>query len=181
MSNTEPFYVLRHAETTGQAPDAPLTETGFRSAQALVSYLSPLGIEGVISSPYLRAQQTVEPFCEAAGVPITLDPAAAEWRLAPVDSSQWKSHLSAALDDPNFSSAAGESAEDVLMRAQPLLSLAGNGQKRTLIVSHGGWITLVLRHFGRDMQLDDLLALRNPDLFCVGPVGVERLKLGDMQ
>ena len=36
-----------------------------------------------------------------------------------------------------------------------------------LIVTHGGLLTLLLAHFGRGRTMEDLFALRSPDLFAV--------------
>jgi len=180
MTTPAPLFLLRHAETTGQAPDDPLTESGFAAAKALVPVLHSFNIMRLISSEYLRARQTVEPFSVASGIQIESDHRATEWRLGQIEDGDWKSHLSSALDDQNFRNPTGESAQDVQSRAVSLINEADSDPTRTLIVSHGGWLTLVLRHFGKDMGLRELLSLRNPDLFVVDQNGARRIDLGEV-
>lgn len=61
----------------------PLDERGFGQAASLVAPLVELGIRRIVSSPYLRCTQTVEPLARALGKPIHLDDALAEG--APLD------------------------------------------------------------------------------------------------
>ena len=62
------IYLIRHALSAGQEPDAPLTPQGRAQAERLAGRLDGLGIEAVISSPYARAEETALPFCRAAGL-----------------------------------------------------------------------------------------------------------------
>ena len=56
----------------------PLDERGFRQAERLVEPLLELGVERIVSSPYLRCTQTVEPLARRLGTPIVLDDSLAE-------------------------------------------------------------------------------------------------------
>ena len=65
------FYFVRHAKAgsrshwEGNDRDRPLSKSGFKQAEALVSVLGPNPISAVWSSPYLRCVQTVEPLAKA--------------------------------------------------------------------------------------------------------------------
>lgn len=48
----------------------PLTERGQRQATGLVELLTPMGVGRVLSSPFTRCLQTVEPLAGAAGVAV---------------------------------------------------------------------------------------------------------------
>lgn len=50
----------------------PLDERGRRQAEALVEALVPFAIERVVSSPYRRCLETVEPLARARGLEIQL-------------------------------------------------------------------------------------------------------------
>jgi phosphohistidine phosphatase SixA len=56
----------------------PLTARGRRQAGALVETLTGLEVDRILSSPYLRCVETVEPLAEALGLKIEHAPALAE-------------------------------------------------------------------------------------------------------
>ena len=65
------FYFVRHAKAgsrshwEGNDRDRPLSKSGVKQAEGLVSVLGPSPISAVWSSPYLRCVQTVEPLARA--------------------------------------------------------------------------------------------------------------------
>ena len=76
--------LLRHASAgdradwTGDDRLRPLDKKGRKQAAALVDSLRALGVRRVLSSPYVRCTQTVEPLAEALGVEIEVDDRLAE-------------------------------------------------------------------------------------------------------
>ena len=79
--------LLRHA-TAGKstsAPDdhlRPLDERGWEQAEKLVETLAPYGVQRILTSPYVRCRQTVEPLARALGRPIEERPELAEGSTA---------------------------------------------------------------------------------------------------
>jgi 8-oxo-dGTP diphosphatase len=78
-------YLVRHAraghrETWPGEDDTlrPLDERGRRQAETLVSQLADREFTRILSSPYLRCVQSVEPLAKARGVPLETVPALAE-------------------------------------------------------------------------------------------------------
>jgi 8-oxo-dGTP diphosphatase len=65
------FYFVRHAKAgsrtrwEGNDRDRPLSKSGLKQAEELVSVLGANPISAVWSSPYLRCVQTVEPLAKA--------------------------------------------------------------------------------------------------------------------
>jgi phosphohistidine phosphatase SixA len=51
----------------------PLDERGRRQAEALVDALAEFELDRIVSSPYVRCVQTVEPLAEARGFELELD------------------------------------------------------------------------------------------------------------
>lgn len=174
---TAAVYLLRHAEATGQAKDAPLSDAGRRQADALVPILTAHNICRVYSSPFLRAQETIRPFCLSAGVTPILSEAAAEWDLNLSDEADWKAHISSALSNPQFAASGGETLKAVCDRGAALVADVARGPGAGVIACHGGWLTAMRQHFGADQTLEDLLNLRNPDLFQLTARGLERCDL----
>jgi broad specificity phosphatase PhoE len=76
--------LLRHA-SAGDRDDwdgddrlRPLDERGRLESQALVTLLLPLGVRRIVSSPYVRCVQTVEPLARELGVEVEHDDHLAE-------------------------------------------------------------------------------------------------------
>ena len=77
-------YVVRHARAGSRSawkgPDdlRPLTKAGRRQAEALVDVLSGEGVTRIVSSPYVRCRQTVEPLAQVLRLPVDLSDALTE-------------------------------------------------------------------------------------------------------
>jgi 8-oxo-dGTP diphosphatase len=77
-------YVVRHARagrrSAWKGPDdlRPLTKAGRRQADALVELLAGEGVTRIVSSPYVRCRQTVEPLAQRLRVPVDLSDSLAE-------------------------------------------------------------------------------------------------------
>jgi len=69
-SKVTTVFLVRHAErdTTPPAPDPPLNEAGKLRAQELARVLGKCGIKTIITSQYLRTQQTAEPLAKQLGI-----------------------------------------------------------------------------------------------------------------
>lgn len=79
-----PILVLRHGaagdRSTWEGPDRdrPLTKKGRRQAEALVELYTPYGVARILSSPYRRCVETVEPLADATGIELEIADALAE-------------------------------------------------------------------------------------------------------
>lgn len=68
--------LVRHAEAgdrdrwEGPDEERPVSAEGRRQAEALVEALAGFAVGRVLSSPYLRCTQTVEPLAGARGLPV---------------------------------------------------------------------------------------------------------------
>lgn len=161
------IYLLRHCDKTAEAAEAPLSDKGFAQAESLVSALNKLGIQRILSSPFLRAEQSVAPFAKTAGLTVETRDALREWQLAGKMRADWQAVLARGLADPSAKADGGESAAEVWARAQSVL----RADVPTLLVTHGGWLTVVLGQHGRANSLDALFALTSPDLFSITRAG----------
>jgi phosphohistidine phosphatase SixA len=76
--------LLRHAAAgdrehwDGDDFHRPLDARGRREADALVALLRPFGVRRVVSSPYVRCVQTLEPLAAALGLQLEVDDRLAE-------------------------------------------------------------------------------------------------------
>jgi 8-oxo-dGTP diphosphatase len=72
-------YLVRHAKAgerrvwEGDDLERPLSKTGWKQAHALGKRLQKKGASDLVSSPYLRCMQTLEPLATALEVPVLAD------------------------------------------------------------------------------------------------------------
>jgi phosphohistidine phosphatase SixA len=77
-------FLVRHAsagkrsEWRGDDRPRPLDARGVSQAEKLVEQLEDAAFERIVSSPYARCLQTVEPLAGARGLPLEIDQALAE-------------------------------------------------------------------------------------------------------
>ena len=108
-------YLVRHAHAgdredwKGDDRARPLTGKGRRQAQGLVRLLGDTGVERVLSSPFLRCVQTVEPLALELGRAVETDP-----RLAEGSSRRQVIELAAAVGAPSVLCSQGDVIGDVI-------------------------------------------------------------------
>lgn len=164
---TRRAYLLRHASSTGQEPDAPLSADGAAQAEALVASLTGLPVGDLYASPYRRAQQTIAPYAAHAGKEVTLIDGLRERLLSPIPLSDWMSHIARSFEDLSYACPGGESFDDVRARgAEALSGIPAQATEPPLFVTHGNWISAQFQGAG-DFGFEDWRGLRNPDLFEV--------------
>jgi probable phosphoglycerate mutase len=79
------IYFIRHGETlknrgrVHQGPEEPLTERGREQVRQVIAYLEEQQIDTLVSSNYLRAQQTAEMIGEVLGLPFAIEPSVREF------------------------------------------------------------------------------------------------------
>jgi broad specificity phosphatase PhoE len=137
--------LLRHAEESGAgARGAPVFTRGRRGissrgraqAEAAARFLEPLDVGLVLASDARRAVDTAK--IVGRGRPVEQVPA-----LGGLELGEWEGRsveempeLPAVLADPARRPPGGESLEDVLARARPVLERALDGDGDAIVVSH---------------------------------------------
>jgi 2,3-bisphosphoglycerate-dependent phosphoglycerate mutase len=161
------LILIRHCESSGQAPHAALTEAGTRAAHTLAGRLVPLAPDAIYSSPYARAVATVRPFAEQAGLPIREDQRLHERILAAAPLDDWLDHIRRSYEDIDHRAGeGGETLREITARGcSALADIAAAGHRLPIAASHGNLISAILRAADPAFGFDDWRALRNPDLF----------------
>ena len=122
-----PLYLLRHAQAKDREkwtePDhlRPLTKAGWRQAEALVDLYADQEFTRLLSSPYVRCVQTLEPLAKARGLPVETADELAEG--SPLEAT-WELMHAVATDGPAPLCTHGDivqhALEDLQRRSVPL-------------------------------------------------------------
>ncbi|HEY4169777.1 MAG TPA: histidine phosphatase family protein [Reyranella sp.] len=162
------LLLIRHCQSTGTHPDAPLSEAGAKAAGALITRLQDLAADAVYSSPYERAQATVRPFAISAGLPVGLDDRLRERVLSDRDLEDRWDHVRRSFADLDYRAPGGESLNQTMQRAiAALADIADAGHRLPAVSSHRNLTASVLRSMDPAFGFEQLLDLRTPDLFEV--------------
>jgi len=161
------IYWARHCQTAGQEPEAPLTPEGHQQARRLAKIIQEFGIERVVSSPYLRAIQSIQPFAELSGCNIETNARLAERVLSPAPVPNWRDALRKSFEDQDYCLPGGETARTAADRAELVFNELMLQRLTTVIVSHGNLTALLLTRLGRAVDFEESLRLTYPDLFRI--------------
>lgn len=158
------IYLIRHCQSTGQAPDAELTEEGRKQAQELAEFLGERQVVHFISSPFTRAIQSIEPAADQLGLAIEIDDRLAERVLSTEDLPDWMEKLEESFGDADLKFAGGESGKEATDRAMEVLN---EMKDRTAAVTHGNLLGLLLKRINTSYGFSEWKKLTNPDVYEV--------------
>jgi len=160
------IYVVRHCEAQGQSSESQLTEKGLQQANYLADFFKSTKINRIISSPYLRAIQSVEPLSERTNIKIETDERLAERTLSTTDLPDWYENLKETFIDMDLKFEGGESSQEAMNRIRKVVKEAFKSEnENTVIVSHGNIISLLLKDYNRNVDFEFWENLSNPDVF----------------
>ncbi|GAB0171272.1 phosphoglycerate mutase family protein [Lysinibacillus sp. CTST325] len=163
---TKHIYVIRHCEAKGQSSYASLTEQGFQQAEVLADFFADKKIDRIITSPFLRAIQTIEPLSSRENINIEIDERLSERILSTSDLPDWYGKLRATFTDMELKFEGGESSNEAMERIVNAVEETFKSEsERTIIVSHGNIMTLLLNHYNSDVDFPFWTRLSNPDVF----------------
>lgn len=142
----------------------PLSENGLAEAKSLVSRLVGFAPVAVLSSPQLRAVQTVAPAADALGLPVTTWPSLREWESGLLPRADWETPFAHSWANPAFAHRAGESLDELTVRAgKALARMADEYPDATVLVgSHGTFVARALIAAGRRVDWEFSRAMPMP-------------------
>lgn len=159
-------YVIRHCEAKGQSSAASLTEQGFYQATVLTDFFADKKIDRIITSPFLRAIQTIEPLSTRKNINIEIDERLSERILSTSDLPYWCEKLRATFTDMELKLEGGESSNEAMERIVNVVEETFKSEsEHTIIVSHGNIMTLLLKNYNSDVDFQFWTRLSNPDVF----------------
>jgi 2,3-bisphosphoglycerate-dependent phosphoglycerate mutase len=162
------LFLIRHCSATGQDPSAPLTEEGHRQAGELASRMAPFHIERIVSSPFLRARQSVEPLAERLKLTVEIEDRLKERVLCGEPLPDWERPLEASFADLGFCLLGGETGHAAVRRGIAVIQDAlRHDAKATALVTHGNLLTLLLKQFDDRFGFEQWRLLENPDVYQI--------------
>lgn len=167
------LLLIRHAESSPdpaiEEAEWPLSGTGLRQARQLTARLEAEGVTEVYSSPYRRAAATVEPFAQARGLDVRLEPDLRERRLTPGFHPRWRDVIEQAWRDLDFRLPGCESGVECQARVRNCIErLAQQHPGATIAAaSHGNALALYLTLLDPGFGYEGWSKMRNPDVFVV--------------
>ncbi len=162
------IYLVRHCSASGQESDAPLTEEGFKQAKVLSEYFSGKKIDRIVSSPFLRAVQTIKPLSQKQKVEIQKEDLLTERVLSSNNMPDWLDKLKETFGDPDLAFEGGESAREATQRIVNVVEGCLEGLYTTsVLVTHGNLLALLIKHFNPEFGFEDWRKLSNPDIFVL--------------
>ncbi|MGP4070784.1 histidine phosphatase family protein [Halobacillus sp. B29] len=166
---TTNIYMVRHAHST-YTPDElnrPLSAEGTKEAAKVSARLIDDNIEHVISSPYLRAIQTVEGLASALGQEIHIMDGFKERKLIEGGADNFEEAIQKVWAQPSFFWEGGESNVNAQERGVRALNnvLEKYENKNVAIGTHGNIMVLTMNYFDNQYDFEFWKNLAMPDIY----------------
>lgn len=168
------IYFIRHAESFYSKEDndfdRPLTVRGKVDAEELAKYFSDISIDHIISSPYVRAIDTVEIIARDKGLPLELVNDFRERRVGDKDVAvgEFENFAQKQWNDFHYARRGGESLYTVQKRALKSLEkvLQKYSDNNIIIATHGTLLGIVLNYYDDEKyDFQYWKGLKMPDIF----------------
>jgi 2,3-bisphosphoglycerate-dependent phosphoglycerate mutase len=170
------LLLVRHATSVPPTPSGPdeyhrpLADVGRRQADALVEVLKPESPVRFLSSPFLRAVQTLAPTAAALGLAVETRDVLREWRSGIAATPAWEAHYRHCWERPDWALPGGEThhaLEERAVSALQQIAAEGPSDAVTIVGSHGTWITRALHGLGCEVDVEFWLDMPMPAVFEV--------------
>lgn len=160
------IYLVRHCQARGQEPLVQLTDEGIQKAAELAEFFKHKQIEYMVSSPFVRAINTIQPLSELIEVEIHRDERLQERILSTTPLANWMEKLEETFYDFELKFDGGESSNEALGRGLEVIAeLLDRPEKTFLIVTHGALLSLIIKQYNKDFGFEDWRRLSNPDVY----------------
>lgn len=157
-------YLLRHCAATGQEPTAELTDEGREQALQLEQFFIERDINHILSSPFTRAVQSVEPLADRLGLPVEKDERLAEQWFKSGNIKEWFTRIKASIQKRELEMTSGKSIDEVTEEAMTVFEEAQDG---TILCIHGNIMGLILKQVDNVAGFKEWIGLSHPDIYEV--------------
>ncbi len=157
-------YFVRHCTSDPSVHDEsirPLSQKGRQEAAALVEFFRDVPVSRVISSPYLRAMETVRGIAETHGLPVDTDEDLRE-RAVGVWVEDFLEFARHQWEDFDYSIPGGESLREVMRRYLMALGRVLDGSSDIAVCgTHGTALSVLIHAYDENFGYDDFLRIMN--------------------
>ncbi|WP_113929105.1 histidine phosphatase family protein [Bacillus sp. P14.5] len=163
------IYFVRHAHSvyTPDELERPLSDKGFADRDQITEVLAGENIDVFLSSPYLRAVQTIEGAADYYGKKIQHIEDFKERTLTEAPAADFQTVMSKAWEDWTFSWEGGESnlaAQD--RGVQSLLKVLEEYKEKNVVIgTHGNLMVLIMNYFDQVYDFEFWKRLEMPDIY----------------
>jgi 2,3-bisphosphoglycerate-dependent phosphoglycerate mutase len=164
------LYLVRHAHSE-YSPDEmrDLSAAGHADARRVADLLAHTDISRIVSSPYTRARQTVEPLAERLGLPVQIDLDLRERLLCTEALDDFKGHLEKVWRDFDLCLPGGESSAAAQARVRGAIEriVADADGRSVAIASHGNALALFLHTLDPTVDYSFWARMSLPDVYVL--------------
>jgi 2,3-bisphosphoglycerate-dependent phosphoglycerate mutase len=164
------LYLVRHGDAVWSLDEMrPLSAQGFRDAIAVAESLEHIAFDGIYSSPYARARQTVEPLAARQSVPIQEIWDLRERTLIAGAVQDFREAVRATWEDFEFAHPGGETNAEAQRRGTAVCRdlIATHTGRRVVVATHGSLIALMLNSFDATVGFDYWTRISVPDVYVL--------------
>jgi len=166
------LFLVRHAHSAyGPNEMRALSESGQRAAQRIADLLQDRAIARIVSSPYTRAVQTVQPLADRLGLSIQIDSDLRERLLSTVPLDDFQRWLEATWSDFDLVCPGGESSAAAQARVSRAIRriVESTGDRHVVVASHGNAMALFLHTIDSTVDFHFWSRMSMPDVYAVAP------------
>jgi 2,3-bisphosphoglycerate-dependent phosphoglycerate mutase len=167
------IYMIRHAKSPfvfGQERKRRLSQQGEIDAKKVTAIMNTKKIDLIVSSPYMRALQTIEGIANTKDIEVKVYEELRERQLKgayklPEEAIQQA--IKSSYEDIDFYLSGGESIRDVQNRAIPVIKdFLNNYQAKTIIIgTHGNVMTIIMNYFKKEYGYEFWKNTSKPDIY----------------
>jgi 2,3-bisphosphoglycerate-dependent phosphoglycerate mutase len=172
--DTGTLLLVRHAHSEYRPDDARgLSSAGRTAALRVADLLEPRAVARIVSSPFARAIETVQPLAERLGIAIEIDPDLRERALG-AGHDDLRQRMEATWRDFDFAHPGGESNAAAQARVSSAIRriAANTGDRNVAIASHGNALALFLHTLDPRVDFAFWSRMSMPDVYAVDLRGV---------
>ncbi|OPA78615.1 histidine phosphatase family protein [Paenibacillus selenitireducens] len=167
-------YMVRHAESPfvhGEEQTRGLSEEGFVEARKVADLLEGVALDGIVSSTYTRAIQTVQELADRKGLPILQFEELRERAIKGLDDKAPWEELVKAIEksfvDLDYALEGGESSRQAQQRAIPIFEqlLQEYRGKQIAVGTHGNIMTILMQYYDHTLGFEFWSSTSMPDIY----------------
>lgn len=134
----------------------------------LQKFFEDKNIEVIISSPFIRAIDTIKPFAEAKGMGILMDDRLMERVLCCIEMTDWMEKLERTYLDLDLRFEGGETSNEAMKRGVAVIEeIQERDANHIILVTHGALLSLILKNYDKKIGFNEWKSLTNPDVYVL--------------